>query len=45
MSLTPHSEFIRDNCWVINNLGRAAGFMPVDEAQEMNIKDIKVHPI
>ncbi|KAJ7917324.1 hypothetical protein B0H13DRAFT_1608482 [Mycena leptocephala] len=34
-------EFIRDNCWVINNLGRAAGFMPVDEAQEMNIKDIK----
>ncbi|KAJ7774231.1 hypothetical protein DFH07DRAFT_732844, partial [Mycena maculata] len=35
-------EFIRDNCWVINNLGRPGGFMPVDEAQEMNIKDIKV---
>ncbi|KAJ7718343.1 hypothetical protein B0H16DRAFT_1740112 [Mycena metata] len=35
-------EFIRDNCWVINNTGRATGFMPVDEAQEMNIKDIKV---
>ncbi|KAJ7114321.1 hypothetical protein C8R44DRAFT_710147 [Mycena epipterygia] len=35
-------EFIRDNCWVINNIGGPAGFMPVDEAQEMNIKDIKV---
>ncbi|KAK7059555.1 hypothetical protein R3P38DRAFT_3167995 [Favolaschia claudopus] len=35
-------EFIRDNCWVINNTGRRTGHMPVDEAQEMNIKDIKV---
>ncbi|KAJ7474945.1 hypothetical protein FB451DRAFT_1465243 [Mycena latifolia] len=35
-------EFIRDNCWVINNTARDGGFMPVDEAQEMNIKDIKV---
>ncbi|KAF8215474.1 hypothetical protein K438DRAFT_1561950 [Mycena galopus ATCC 62051] len=30
------------NCWVINNTGRRVGHMPVDEAQEMNIKDIKV---
>ncbi|KAJ7512820.1 hypothetical protein B0H11DRAFT_1787546 [Mycena galericulata] len=36
------SEFVRDNCWVINNTGRSHGFMAVDEAQEMNIKDIKV---
>ncbi|KAJ6565956.1 hypothetical protein DFH09DRAFT_919327 [Mycena vulgaris] len=35
-------DFIRDNCWVINNIGSPTGFMPVDEAQEMNIKDIKV---
>ncbi|KAJ7162007.1 hypothetical protein C8R43DRAFT_1063239 [Mycena crocata] len=35
-------EFVRENCWVINNTGRQTGFMPVDEAQEMNIKDIKV---
>ncbi|KAJ7103239.1 hypothetical protein B0H15DRAFT_935959 [Mycena belliarum] len=35
-------EFVRENCWVINNTGRRTGFMPVDEAQEMNIKDIKV---
>ncbi|KAJ6582640.1 hypothetical protein DFH09DRAFT_1439496 [Mycena vulgaris] len=35
-------DFVRDNCWVINNTGRRAGHMPVDEAQEMNIKDIKV---
>ncbi|KAJ7082067.1 hypothetical protein B0H15DRAFT_952744 [Mycena belliarum] len=35
-------EFVRENCWVINNSGRRTGFMPVDEAQEMNIKDIKV---
>ncbi|KAJ7923527.1 hypothetical protein B0H13DRAFT_1864904 [Mycena leptocephala] len=35
-------DFVRDNCWVINNTGRFAGFKAVDEAQEMNIKDIKV---
>ncbi|KAK7001084.1 hypothetical protein R3P38DRAFT_3049890 [Favolaschia claudopus] len=34
-------DFIRSNCWVINNTGRREGHMPVDEAQEMNIKDIK----
>ncbi|KAJ7619938.1 hypothetical protein DFH06DRAFT_69197 [Mycena polygramma] len=36
------SEWVRENCWVINNTGRHAGHMPIDEAQEMNIKDIKV---
>ncbi|KAJ7456332.1 hypothetical protein B0H11DRAFT_2160949 [Mycena galericulata] len=34
-------DFIRENCWVINNTGRRMGHMPVEEAQEMNIKDIK----
>ncbi|KAJ7886060.1 hypothetical protein B0H13DRAFT_2235222 [Mycena leptocephala] len=38
-----HRESYRNlNCWVINNTGRHAGHMPIDEAQEMNIKDIKV---
>ncbi|KAK7002149.1 hypothetical protein R3P38DRAFT_3044181 [Favolaschia claudopus] len=31
-------DFIRSNCWVINNTGRREGHMPVDEAQEMNIR-------
>ncbi|KAK6980827.1 hypothetical protein R3P38DRAFT_3334136 [Favolaschia claudopus] len=35
-------EFIRDNCWVIDNTTQRSAFMAVDEAQEMNIKDIKV---
>ncbi|KAJ6448999.1 hypothetical protein C8R45DRAFT_849982 [Mycena sanguinolenta] len=34
-------DFITDHCWVINNTTRRTGHMPVDEAQEMNIKDIK----
>ncbi|KAJ7812306.1 hypothetical protein B0H14DRAFT_3090506 [Mycena olivaceomarginata] len=35
-------DFIRDHCWVLNNTGRRTGHMPIDEAQELNIKDIKV---
>ncbi|KAK7027843.1 hypothetical protein R3P38DRAFT_3521255 [Favolaschia claudopus] len=35
-------EFVRENCFVINNTGRENGSMPIDEAQELNIKDIKV---
>ncbi|KAJ7670870.1 hypothetical protein DFH06DRAFT_1370098 [Mycena polygramma] len=34
-------DFIRNHCWLLNNTGRRAGHMPIDEAQEMNIKDIK----
>ncbi|KAK7007604.1 hypothetical protein R3P38DRAFT_2644943 [Favolaschia claudopus] len=35
-------DFIRNDCWVINNTTQRSAFMAVDEAQEMNIKDIKV---
>ncbi|KAJ6528458.1 hypothetical protein B0H19DRAFT_1083399 [Mycena capillaripes] len=35
------SDFIRENCWVINNTGIPTSFMAANEAQEMNIKDIK----
>ncbi|KAJ7199866.1 hypothetical protein GGX14DRAFT_401147 [Mycena pura] len=36
------ANFVRENCWVINNTGGSKNHMPIDEAQEMNIKDIKV---
>ncbi|KAJ6494521.1 hypothetical protein C8R45DRAFT_1135396 [Mycena sanguinolenta] len=36
------ADFVRENGWVINNTGGSKNHMPVDEAQEMNIKDIKV---
>ncbi|CAK5270382.1 unnamed protein product [Mycena citricolor] len=36
------ADFVRKHCWVLNNTGRRMGHMPIDEAQEMNIKDIKV---
>ncbi|KDQ49210.1 hypothetical protein JAAARDRAFT_716162 [Jaapia argillacea MUCL 33604] len=35
-------DFVRDHCWLVNNTGKRSGFLPVDTAQEMNIKDIKV---
>ncbi|KAJ6601733.1 hypothetical protein DFH09DRAFT_969288 [Mycena vulgaris] len=35
-------DFVRYNCWVINQTVRPDGFLPVDQAQEHNIKDIKV---
>ncbi|KAJ7272390.1 hypothetical protein C8J57DRAFT_1599607 [Mycena rebaudengoi] len=35
-------DFIRNNCWVINQTTKPDGFLPVDQAQEHNIKDIKV---
>jgi hypothetical protein len=35
-------DFILENCWLINNTGKPDGFLPVDQAQEANIKDIKV---
>ncbi|KAL1699110.1 hypothetical protein EV121DRAFT_216903 [Schizophyllum commune] len=36
------AEFVRQHCWLVNMSGRADGFCPVDQAQEHNIKDIKV---
>ncbi|KAJ7621616.1 hypothetical protein DFH06DRAFT_1233093 [Mycena polygramma] len=35
-------NFIRYHCWAINQTVKPDGFLPVDEAQEHNIKDIKV---
>ncbi len=35
-------EFVRENCWVLNFSGKPDAFVPVDQAQEHNIKDIKV---
>lgn len=35
-------SFIVENCWLINNTGNSDDFLPVDQAQEQNIKDIKV---
>lgn len=35
-------SFIVENCWLINNTGKSEDFLPVDQAQEQNIKDIKV---
>ncbi|KAJ7591737.1 hypothetical protein C8J56DRAFT_1046070 [Mycena floridula] len=36
------SAFVRDHCWLLNFSGLADAFVPVDQAQEHNIKDIKV---
>ncbi|TFY66039.1 hypothetical protein EVG20_g5055 [Dentipellis fragilis] len=33
---------IRNHCWLINRTGKRNGFVPVDRAQEQNIKDLKV---
>ncbi|KAK0479278.1 hypothetical protein IW261DRAFT_1626799, partial [Armillaria novae-zelandiae] len=35
-------EFVCENCWVLNFSGQVNSFVPVDQAQEHNIKDIKV---
>ena len=36
------SDFVRENCWVLNFSGKHNSFVPIDQAQEHNIKDIKV---
>ena len=38
----PLSDFARHHCWLINTTGKPHLFCPVDQAQEHNIKDIKV---
>ncbi|KAI5823219.1 hypothetical protein K523DRAFT_344625 [Schizophyllum commune Tattone D] len=40
----PVCHFVREHCWLVNMSGAAQGFCPVDQAQEHNIKDIKVWP-
>ncbi|KII93855.1 hypothetical protein PLICRDRAFT_102389 [Plicaturopsis crispa FD-325 SS-3] len=34
-------RYVTENCWLVNFTGRPDGFLPVDMAQEHNIKDIK----
>ncbi|KAF4611552.1 hypothetical protein D9613_004492 [Agrocybe pediades] len=36
------SNFVRHHCWVVNSSGKPSKFCAVDQAQEHNIKDIKV---
>ena len=35
-------EFVLKHCWLVNHTGRPGDFLPIDKAQEHNIKDIKV---
>lgn len=37
-----YRDFVRHHCWLINTTGKPDSFSPVDKAQELNIKDIKV---
>lgn len=35
-------NFVRHHCWLVNFSGKPGTWCPIDKAQEMNIKDIKV---
>ncbi|TFK58743.1 hypothetical protein BDN72DRAFT_781667 [Pluteus cervinus] len=35
-------DLIREQCWLVNFTGKPTDFLPIDMAQEHNIKDIKV---
>ncbi|KAF8316197.1 hypothetical protein F5887DRAFT_1066774 [Amanita rubescens] len=35
-------DLVRNHCWLVNREGRRNSFVAVDQAQEQNIKDIKV---
>ncbi|KIJ10153.1 hypothetical protein PAXINDRAFT_164295 [Paxillus involutus ATCC 200175] len=35
-------DFVREHCWLVNFEGKPNSFLPIDMAQEHNIKDIKV---
>ena len=37
-----HRDFITRFCWLANTTGRHNSFLPFDELQEHNIRDIKV---
>ncbi|KAK7021631.1 hypothetical protein R3P38DRAFT_2533610 [Favolaschia claudopus] len=36
------ADFVRQNCWVLTFTGRPESFLSFDQAQEHNIKDVKV---
>lgn len=35
------SKFVMEHCWLVNFAGKQDSFLPIDMAQEHNIKDIK----
>jgi hypothetical protein len=35
-------NYIRKYCWLINRSGKQDRWLPIDQGQEQNIKDIKV---
>ncbi|KAK7035429.1 hypothetical protein VNI00_011960 [Paramarasmius palmivorus] len=39
---TEIAEYVRLNCWVMTSTGRSNSFVPFDQVQEHNVKDIKV---
>lgn len=42
-SLTTFARrFVLEHCWLVNHTGKPGDFLPIDKAQEHNIKDIKV---
>ena len=41
--LTLKSDFVRQHCWLVNFEGKSDSFLPIDMAQEHNIKDIKIY--
>ncbi|KAL4065520.1 hypothetical protein V8B97DRAFT_2025778 [Scleroderma yunnanense] len=38
---TTVSKFVREHCWLVNFAGKWDSFLPIDMAQEHNIKDIR----
>jgi hypothetical protein len=40
--MTQQRDFVRNHCWLVNHTGKPTDFLPIDEAQEHNIKEIKV---
>ncbi|TEB29725.1 hypothetical protein FA13DRAFT_1580641, partial [Coprinellus micaceus] len=36
------ADFVWHHCWLVNSSGHPRSFCPINKAQEMNIKDIKV---
>lgn len=37
-----HRDLVQKHCWLVNRTGKCDGFVPTDQAQEQNIRDIKV---
>lgn len=37
-----YRDLVRNHCWLVNHAGKRDSFVPTDQAQEQNIRDIKV---